>query len=150
VQHLSLLEVGGAFEAGLAVLSLHHVEPLEESCAHLATLIAPGGRLVIDELDVERYDERAARWWLAQRHALGLSDHDADASKMVRDLREHVHSLPTVCAALRPYFEVGVPTPCAYLHRWELRPSLREVEVESIADGRLPATGARFVAVRRA
>jgi SAM-dependent methyltransferase len=149
VTQVSLLEARGTYDAALAVVSLHHVNPLDESCAHLATLIPPGGQLVIDEIDVDRYDERAARWWLAQRNAMGLPHDDSDPAAMVRDLRTHVHSLADVCAALQPYFEIGRPIRVAYLHRWELRPSLREPEVELIAEGLLHAMGARFVAIRK-
>lgn len=149
VQRLSLLDASGTFDAGVAVLSLHHVEPLEASCAHLATLITPGGPVVIDELDSERYDERAAGWWLAQRRALGLDEHHGDPAEMVRDLRAHVHPLRVVIAALRKHFAIGEPIRGPYLHRWELHPTLREPEVESIAEGLLPATGARLVAIRR-
>jgi SAM-dependent methyltransferase len=149
VEQLSLLDVRGPFDAALAVVSLHHVDPLDESCAHLATLIPPGGRLVIDEIDIDRYDERAARWWLLQREAMGLSHEESDPAAMVRGLREHLHSLGDICAALRPYFEIGQPVRVAYLHRWELRPSLREPELELIAEGLLPAMGARFVAIRK-
>ena len=78
VQRCSLLDVSGAFEAAAAVVSLHHVEPLAESCAHLATLIAPGGMLVIDEIDSDRFDERAANCWLGQRQALGFSEEEHD------------------------------------------------------------------------
>jgi hypothetical protein len=35
------------------------------------------------------------------------------------------------------------------LHRWELRPGLRETEVDLIAEGLLPAVGCRQVATRR-
>src|SRR4051812_10499249 len=59
----------GSFDAAVAVLSLHHVEPLSESCARLAELVRPGGVLVVDEFDVGRFDERAARWQMAQRAA---------------------------------------------------------------------------------
>ncbi|MGO9822209.1 MAG: class I SAM-dependent methyltransferase [Solirubrobacteraceae bacterium] len=149
VEPISLLEASGEFNAAVAVVSLHHLDPLQESCAHLATLIEPGGKLVLDEIDAERYDERAAAWWLSQRRALATSDDDAGPSDLVQRLRGHVHPLDTVCAALRPYFDVGHAIPVAYLHRWELRPSLREAEVELIAAGLLPATGARLVAVRK-
>lgn len=149
VDQLPLLDVSGEFDAAVAVVSLHHLDPLDESCAHLATLIPPGGQLVIDEIDAERYDERAARWWLAQRD--GMESHDeSDPAAMVRGLREHVHSLTAVCEALRPYFEIGQPVRVAYLHRWELRPSLRDPELELISEGLLPAVGARFVAIRKA
>jgi SAM-dependent methyltransferase len=150
VRSISLLEAVGEFDAAVAVVSLHHVEPLAQSCAHLATLIAPGGPLVIDEIDVERYDERATGWWLAQRRTLGAGHEHADPSGMLQTLRDHIHPLAEVCAALAPYFEIGQPVRGAYLHRWELLPSLLETEVELIARGLLPATGARLVALRRA
>jgi len=90
VEPLALIDVRGSFEAAVAVVSLHHVDPLEESCAHLATLLPAGAKLVIDELDVDRYDERAADWWLAQRRALGSSEEHHEAAGMVRGLRRGV------------------------------------------------------------
>jgi SAM-dependent methyltransferase len=150
VEQVPLVDVRGEFDAAVAVVSLHHVDPLDESCRHLATLLPPGGRFVIDEIDADRYDERAARWWLAERDAMGSSSEESDPAAMVRDLREHVHSLGAVCGALRPYFEIGHPVRVAYLHRWELRPSLRDPELELISEGLLPAVGARFVAIRKA
>src|SRR5256885_5685179 len=73
VQAVALHEVGepaGSFDAAVAIVSLHHVEPLAQSCRRLGELVRPGGALIVDEFDVERYDERAARWWLTQRGAL--------------------------------------------------------------------------------
>src|SRR5271163_4287267 len=62
VQRCSLLDVRGSFDAAVAVVSLHHIDSLEESCAHLGTVLPPGAPLVIDEIDINRYDERAMRW----------------------------------------------------------------------------------------
>lgn len=157
VQPLPLLEAEGRFDAAVAVVSLHHVEPLAESLAHLAGLLVPGARLVIDELDVDRCDERALRWWLAQRTALWLgAPHDdapdADARKpeeIVAEMRAHIHTLETVRATLSTHFDIGESVRGAYLHRWALAPSLREPELEQIAEGRIPAVGARMVAIRR-
>jgi SAM-dependent methyltransferase len=149
VQRRSLLEVSGSFDAAVAVVSLHHVDPLEESCAHLAGLIAPGGPLVIDEIDIDRYDERATAWWLGQRLALGFGDEDRDPAQILEFLRAHVHSWSSIRAALEPYFALGEPVRGAYLHRWNLRPGLREAEVDLIAEGLLPAVGSRQVATRR-
>jgi SAM-dependent methyltransferase len=147
----ALLETSGSFDAAVAVVSLHHIDPLKESCAHLATLVPPGALLVIDELDIDRYDERAMRWWHSQRQSLGLGpeEHDHGPLEILDHMREHIHPLEAVCAALRPYFEVGHPVRGPYLHRWELRPSLYEVEVDLIAAGLLPAVGARLIATRR-
>jgi SAM-dependent methyltransferase len=147
VERATLLEVHGSFDAALAVVALHHVQPLEASCAHLATLIAPGGRLVIDEIDVTCVDERAAAWWLGQRRALG-GEEDADPPGLLERVREHIQPLSAIREALRPYFAVGEPVPGPYLHRWNLEPGLRDAEEHLIAAGQLPATGARVIGTR--
>jgi SAM-dependent methyltransferase len=148
VQRASLLDVDGTFDAAVAVVSLHHVDPLDRSCAHLATLVRPGGLLVIDEFDVSRLDERAAQWWLAQRRARGeVEEHDA--TSLIAFMRGHVHPLNGVLEALRPNFALAEPVRVPYLHRWNLVPELRDVEEHLIAAGELPATGARLVAARR-
>jgi SAM-dependent methyltransferase len=148
VKPVALIDAEGMFDAAVAIVSLHHVAPLEASCDHLATLIVPGGRLVIDEVDIERYDDRATQWWVTQRLALGDGHTDRDPSEIVAHMRAHIHPLARVCAALREHFTFGEPVRGPYLHRWELLPSLGEVETELIARGRLPATGARLVAMR--
>jgi hypothetical protein len=148
VQHTALIDATGTYDAALAIVSLHHVEPLAESCAHLAGLLVPGGALVVDELDVGRYDERVTTWWLHQRRAAGHEDHH-DAGSILDGMRGHIHPLDTVREALAPHFETPEPVRGPYLHRWHLPPGLRENEERLIGEGRLPATGARFVSTRR-
>jgi len=149
VQPCSLLEARGSFDAAVSVVALHHVDPLEESCAHLATMLPPGRLLVIDELDIERYDERAIRWWTSQRQALGADAHEHEPSDILGHMREHIHPLERMLAALKPHFDLGPPVPGPYLHRWELRPSLYEAEIDLIASGLLPAVGCRLIATRK-
>lgn len=148
VERVELIGVSGTFDVAVAVVSLHHVEPLDASCAHLATLIRPGGVLVIDEFDVSRLDDRAAEWWLGQRRAAGAADQD-DAQSLVTFMREHIHPLGLVREALLAHFTLGEPVPGPYLHRWNLDPGLRDAEEHLIARGELPATGARLVGTRR-
>src|SRR5690349_23507954 len=83
-------EPAAAFDAAVAVVSLHHVEPLEASCARLADVLRPGAKLVVDEIDIDVYDERAASWWLQQRRALGVQT-DRTPEAMVTELRHHLH-----------------------------------------------------------
>jgi SAM-dependent methyltransferase len=138
-------EPAASFDAAVAVVSLHHVEPLDESCRKLAQLVRPGGRLIVDEFDVERFDERAARWLLGQWAAVGR-DVTHDASGLVAALREHIHPVALITETLTVAFAVGEPVRGAYLHRWDLPPELLSAELHRIAAADLPATGARFVA----
>ena len=119
-----------------------------ESCARLAAAVRPGGVLAIDEFDVARFDDRAAAWQVAQRKAAGIHHPDHDTA-WSHDLRHHMHPVAAIRAALAIAFDLGEPVPGPYLYRWDLDPALRPVEERLIADGALPATGARMVAVRR-
>jgi SAM-dependent methyltransferase len=150
VRQLALLDVdgpAGSFDAAVAVVSLHHVNPLPESFARLAELVRPGGCLIVDEFDVERLDERAVEWWVEQ----GLEqrrERPHNTATFAEEMRGHLHPLARLAGALAPWFAVGEPVRGAYLHRWDLDPGLRDAEEALIAAGRLPATGARLVAVR--
>jgi SAM-dependent methyltransferase len=141
-------EPAGSFAAAVAVVSLHHVEPLEESCRRLGEVVEPGGTLVVDEFDVGAFDLGAAAWWLEQRAAIGQPQPQT-AEELVADHREHLHPLERILATLEPDFEFGPPVRGAWLHRWNLGDSLRAVEEEAIARGHLRAVGARLVGRRR-
>jgi SAM-dependent methyltransferase len=145
---LDLDEPRAGFDAAVAIVSLHHLEPLAESLAHLASLVRPGGTLVVDEVDVDALDERAARWWLSQRAAAGADDLP-DPARLVAEMRGHIHPLARVRAELANWFALGEPVRGPYLHRWNLPLSLRAAEVELLASGALPAIGARLVGIRR-
>jgi SAM-dependent methyltransferase len=136
------------FDAAVAVVSLHHVEPLEESCGRLGDLVEPGGVLVVDEFDVAAFDLGAAAWWLEQRRALGEPQSET-AEELVAEHREHLHPLERILAALEPHFELGVPVRGPWLYTWNLGDSLRAVEEAAIASGDLRATGARLVGRQR-
>jgi SAM-dependent methyltransferase len=143
VRRVALHELDEApFDAALAVLSLHHVEPLEQSLARLGALVRPGGVLAIDEFDVERFDERGARWWLDRR---------ADPGDPAAVVAAHadLHPLRRLRAALEPWFELGEPVRGAYLYRWDMPAEVRDEEETLIAAGDLAATGARLVGIRR-
>ena len=141
-------EPAGAFDAALAVTSLHHVEPLGESIARLADLLRPGGLLVVDEFDVGAFDEPAAEWWLRQRRSLGAVA-EITPAEIVGEHRAHLHPLERIVAALEPHFRVGIPLYGPYLYRWNLGEPFRRPEEEAIARAEIPAVGARFLAQRR-
>jgi SAM-dependent methyltransferase len=140
-------EPPGSFAAALAVTSLHHVEPLEQSVGRLSKLLEPGGVLVVDEFDVAAFDTRAAEWWLRQRRALGAAD-NTSAAELVGEHRAHLHPLARIVAALEPHFHVGTPLYGPYLYRWDLDESFRPHEEKAIAHAEIPAVGARLLAHR--
>lgn len=140
-------EPDASFDAAVAIVSLHHVDPLPESCERLARLVRPGGTLVIDELDVERLDERATAWRAERRREAGLEEHGEPAD-LVAAMREHIHPLEIVVDALRPWFALGVPVRGCYLYRWHVPPGLRDAEEALVAAGSIPAIGARLVGIR--
>jgi len=145
---LELEEPHASFDAALAVVSLHHVEPLEPSCRRLAEVVRPGGTLVVDEFDVGLMDEAAARWLLDRWRDTGQA-RDRDPADMVAELRAHLHPLGTLRDELGEWFELGPVARASYLYRWYLGEEFREGEEELIAAGWLPELGARFVGRRR-
>lgn len=150
VRRVSLHELDeppASFDAALAVTSLHHVEPLDDSLELLAKLLSPGGLLLVDEFDVAAFDERAAGWWLQQRRALG-GEERAGAQELVREHRAHLHPLERILDALQPHFRFGAPLYGPYLYRWNLGESLRHQEEDAIARAEIPAVGARLLARR--
>lgn len=145
---LDLDEPAGSFAAAIAVVSLHHVDPLEESCDRLGELVEAGGTLVVDEFDVGVFDVAAAAWWLEQRAASG-EPQPQTAEELVADHRAHLHPLERIAAALEPHFALSAPVRGPWLYNWKLGDSFRAVEEEAIACGRVPAVGARLVGHRR-
>jgi SAM-dependent methyltransferase len=150
VRELALHELPASedgFDAAVAVVSLHHVEPLAESCSRLADAVRPGGALVIDEFDVGAFDERAARWLLAHRIAHDGAE-ELDPDELVSVLRDHLHSVPTILDSLGDWFRFETPVRGPYLYRWDLPDGLLDEETRLVADGSLPATGVRAVGTR--
>ncbi len=136
-----------SFDAAVAVLSLHHVDPLEPSVARLAEVMRPGAPLVVDEIDVAAFDLRAAEW-LAEHWREAGRDVPKSPPEMVELLQGHMHPLSRLLEGLGQWFEIDSLERGPYLHRWHLDGSQLAEEEELIARGELPVTGVRFVARR--
>jgi SAM-dependent methyltransferase len=138
-----------SFEAAVAVVSLHHVQPLAESLEALARAVRPHGTLLVDEFDAELFDERAAAW-LIERRGDGHGEHIDDPAELVTEIRGHVHPVSELRAELdRAGFELEPILRGAYLHRWDLPLGYLADEQSRIDAGELPAVGVRFAAMRR-
>jgi SAM-dependent methyltransferase len=145
---LDIDEPDASFDAALAVVSLHHVEPFEPSCARLAGLVRPGGTLVVDEFDVARFDEPSAAWLVERWRETGR-DPGRQPAEIVAHYRTHLHPLDAIRAGLGEWFDLGPVTRASYLYRWYLGEELRANEEELVAAGSLPELGARFTGARR-
>ena len=137
------------FDAAIAVVSLHHVEPLAASVERLASVLDSDAPLLVDEFDAAALDERAAAWWLEQRRARGGEDPETPG-ELGPKMRAKVHSIDLIVSALSRWFTIGAVEPGTYLYRWHLDESLRPAEEALVERGELPRTGVRFIARRRA
>ncbi|GAA2808498.1 class I SAM-dependent methyltransferase [Crossiella cryophila] len=63
-------EVSGEYDVVLFTRSLHHAEDLDGTLAHAATLLAPGGLIVLEEFAWERVDQPAAHFYYDNRALL--------------------------------------------------------------------------------
>ncbi|ALG10565.1 class I SAM-dependent methyltransferase [Kibdelosporangium phytohabitans] len=77
--------VSGEYDVVLFTRSLHHAEDLDDILAHTATLLAPGGQIVIEEFAWEKVD-RAAAHFLYDNRAMLVSAGMLDAELPTGDL----------------------------------------------------------------
>jgi len=75
------LDDPGRFDAVVASSSLHHVEDLGTVLDKVASLLTPGGSVVVSEFAWESLDEATADWYYGQMRALGAAlGHDVPPS----------------------------------------------------------------------
>jgi SAM-dependent methyltransferase len=101
-----ILDVSGEYDVVLFTRSLHHAENLDDILAHAAALLAPAGRIVIEEFAWERVD-RAAAHFVHDNRAMLVATGLFDAEPIEGDLLEEwveghrsLHKGSTMLAAL--------------------------------------------------
>jgi hypothetical protein len=137
-------QVDGEYDAVVAGRVLHHVDPLDEGIAKLATL-AP--LLVVDEFAPDRIDAGARDWYEGQFRMLaaagasppGPPDLGAWAAR-----HPDLHSPDTLLAALRAHYDELALEWVPYLHRWLAGPSSEPLESTLVGAGAIPAIGYRW------
>ena len=133
-----------AFDAIVASLSLHHVESLGEAFDKVASLLRPGGTLVLQEFAREKLSGPTARWYHEQRRA---GNEDRVPASFAAWLHESEHDLADVHPfdelrrELDRLFVERVLEEVAYLYSHRLDDSVEPVERKLIEQGVIEATG---------
>ena len=111
------------WDAVVAAHALHHVVDLGHALDRIATLLAPEGLLLLDELAWERMDEPTLDWLYGQRRALAAAGH-GEAPASLEALREEwesthlgVHGYEALRRELDARFEERAFAWKPFLHR---------------------------------
>jgi SAM-dependent methyltransferase len=64
---------GGPFDVVLFSFALHHISPLSGAVDKARALLAPGGRLILEEFAIERVDAATAAWFFGTQDILAAA-----------------------------------------------------------------------------
>jgi SAM-dependent methyltransferase len=135
------------FDAIVASLSLHHVENLSAAFDKVASLLRPGGMLVVQEFARERLSGATARWYHEQRRARNEdgvpASFDAWLHESEHDLAD-VHPFIELRRELDRLFVERVLEEVAYLYSHRLDDAVEPVERALIEAGAIEATGVLY------
>ena len=137
-------DIDGAYDAVVAGRVLHHVNPLDEGIAKLATL-AP--LLIVDEFARERVDASARDWYEGQRRMLvaaGMSPPGPPDLNAWAARHPDLHEPETLLPALRAHYDERTLEWGPYLYRWLGGPSSETLESALVGAGAIPAVGYRW------
>jgi SAM-dependent methyltransferase len=143
---LEELDDPGPFEVAVARYSLHHVHELDAAVARIATLLRPGGKLVLEEFGWDRVDPATAAW-LAEQLGEGSAD---TALADWRAEHEGLHGYEQMRRAVDTCFAESSFEWRPYLSSSLDRPDLEPRERDAIARGEIQAVGFRYTGVRAA
>ena len=135
------------FDAVVASLSLHHVESLGAAFDKVASLLRPGGTLVLQEFARERLSGATARWYHEQRRARNEdgvpANFDAWVHESEHDLAD-VHPFDELRRELDRLFVERVLQEVPYLYSHRLDDAVEPVERALIEAGAIEATGVLY------
>ena len=152
---LEELEESERFDAVVAARSLHHIHDLDAGLDRIATVLRPGGVLVVDDFGWDRVVGPTAEWFHGQRRALAAAGRHPAAPDTVDDccrewVDEHVgfHGYEAMRAALDARFRERLFAWTTLLHRYLDGVAAEELERTLIEADAIDATGFRYVGER--
>jgi SAM-dependent methyltransferase len=154
---LEEFDAPGPFDAVVASLSLHHITDLAAAVGKIASLLEPGGVLVLNEWDRGRFRDSTARWYFHQRQALAAVGREhADIEPTFEEWwpgwherRSDVHPYAAMRPELDRHFSERLFEWVPYLYGYRLGGEVEPLERTLIESGELEAVGFRYVGERR-
>ncbi|MBS1954994.1 MAG: methyltransferase domain-containing protein [Cyanobacteria bacterium SZAS-4] len=136
------------FDVVLFTRSLHHISPLGEAVAKAARMVAPGGRLIIEDFAAEKADQATVEWYFRTRDELissGLSSpqscmhHQIDESTEPLNWwrqhhfgKHHVATSEEMRAVIGEHFEIEKESFVPYMYRYLVAGLLSGVDASEI------------------
>ena len=150
------LEEDEAWDAVVAVRSLHPMRDLDAALDRIVRLLRPEGVLVVEELGWDLADETTLDWLWGQRRAIAAAGGE-EAPESLEELRaeweaDHagIHGYVALRAELAERFDEVAFEPAPFLHRL-LGGVASEVLEQALVDaGAIRALGFRFAGRARA
>jgi len=143
-------DVDGEWDAAVAGRVLHHVHPLGDGIAHLASL-AP--LLLVDEFACDLIERNGQDWYEGQHRMLvaaGAAPPGPPSLDEWGGRHADLHAHGVLLDALRAHYEERSLEWVPYFHRWLGGPSSEALERALVGAGAFPAIGYRWAGVRRA
>jgi SAM-dependent methyltransferase len=145
------------FDAAVASVSLHHLDPLAAAVDRISALLRPDGLLLVTEFAKERIAGATAAWYHHQRQAqLSVTD---GAEPLTPDLAlwqaqlaerlAHVHPSTALRPALAARFTEEASAWTPYLHDYGLHEAVEPLERALIQAGAIQAVGYVYAGRRR-
>jgi SAM-dependent methyltransferase len=146
----------GPFTAVVASLSLHHIEDVAAAVDKIADLLPPGGIVVLNEWDRDRFRGTTARWYYHQRQALAaLGREHAEIEPTFEEWwpewherRSDVHPYAMMRPHLDRRFSERLVEWVPYLYGYRLGGEVEPLERALIESEEIDAVGFRYVGTR--
>ncbi len=100
VKHLDFLQLENKpFDVIVFTRSLHHIHRLHQAVSHSKTLLKKGGRLIVEDFDLEMIDGPTARWYYDMRMLMAVFAKNSELNKYIEDpvkkwKEDHHHDHP--------------------------------------------------------
>jgi SAM-dependent methyltransferase len=149
------LDEPARYDGVVAAFSLHHIRDLEAALDKIASLLQPGGVLVVDEFAWDLLQGPTLDWYHGQRGALaaaGRGDAPGSTEELLAEWEaEHLglHGDQALVNALFAHFEERAFVRLPHLHRHLGGVSTEVLEQALIDAGAIDALGLRFAGTPR-